>query len=226
MRISAMHWLQVEEYLKRRPRVVPLGSTEQHAYLSLSDRRHPGRAGGHRGGRAAGRAGVPGAGLRHHAVLPGLPRHRHRCASSTYVRMVRDLLDGLTASGFRRILIVNGHGGNSPAQALVDEWLASSPGVRVRWHNWWNAPRPGPRCRRSTRWPRTPRGWRTSPGRGWPAWRMPDGAEADRRTWRGCTWAGRRARAAWATATSAGATSAPTTRCWRSGRWRWPRRAR
>ena len=31
-----MNWMQVEEYLKRDDRaVVPLGSTEQHAYLSL-----------------------------------------------------------------------------------------------------------------------------------------------------------------------------------------------
>ena len=37
MRISDMNWMMVEEYLKRDDRcVLPLGSTEQHAYLSLS----------------------------------------------------------------------------------------------------------------------------------------------------------------------------------------------
>ena len=37
MKISEMNWLQVEEYLKSDDRaVVPLGCTEQHAYLSLS----------------------------------------------------------------------------------------------------------------------------------------------------------------------------------------------
>jgi len=37
MRISEMNWMQVEEYLARDDRaVLPLGSTEQHAYLSLS----------------------------------------------------------------------------------------------------------------------------------------------------------------------------------------------
>ena len=36
MRIADMNWMQVEEYLKTDDRaVVPLGSTEQHAYLSL-----------------------------------------------------------------------------------------------------------------------------------------------------------------------------------------------
>jgi len=37
MRISDMNWMQVEAYLKSDDRaVLPLGSTEQHAYLSLS----------------------------------------------------------------------------------------------------------------------------------------------------------------------------------------------
>ena len=36
MRITDMNWMQVEEYLKQDDRaVLPLGSTEQHAYLSL-----------------------------------------------------------------------------------------------------------------------------------------------------------------------------------------------
>ena len=36
MRIEDMTWMQVEEYLEGDDRcVVPLGSTEQHAYLSL-----------------------------------------------------------------------------------------------------------------------------------------------------------------------------------------------
>ena len=37
MRIADMNWMMVEEYLTRDDRcVLPLGSTEQHAYLSLS----------------------------------------------------------------------------------------------------------------------------------------------------------------------------------------------
>src|SRR2546430_13258969 len=37
VRISEMNWMTVEEYLRRDDRcVLPLGSTEQHAYLSLS----------------------------------------------------------------------------------------------------------------------------------------------------------------------------------------------
>ncbi len=37
MRIADLNWMQVEEYLRRDDRcALPLGSTEQHAYLSLS----------------------------------------------------------------------------------------------------------------------------------------------------------------------------------------------
>jgi creatinine amidohydrolase len=37
MRIADMNWMQLEAYLERDERIVlPLGSTEQHAYLSLA----------------------------------------------------------------------------------------------------------------------------------------------------------------------------------------------
>ncbi len=44
-------------------------------------------------------------------------------------------------AGFRRILIVNGHGGNQPAQSLAIEWMADNPDAAVKFHNWWNAPK-------------------------------------------------------------------------------------
>lgn len=43
--------------------------------------------------------------------------------------------------GFRRIALVNGHGGNSPAASLAAEWMADHPDVKVVMHNWWHAPR-------------------------------------------------------------------------------------
>ncbi len=59
---------------------------------------------------------------------------------STYLALVRDVLDSLHGQGFRRILMVNGHGGNAPAGALAIEWMADHPGTAVKFHNWWNAP--------------------------------------------------------------------------------------
>ena len=59
----------------------------------------------------------------------------------THLRVVGDILDGLAHSGFRRILIVNGHGGNNAVQQFALEWAADHPACRVLFHNWWNAPR-------------------------------------------------------------------------------------
>ena len=58
----------------------------------------------------------------------------------TYMSVVGDILDAIAEHGFKRILIVNGHGGNTPAQGFVGEWIADHPGMRIKFHNWWNAP--------------------------------------------------------------------------------------
>ena len=61
--------------------------------------------------------------------------------ASTYMALIRDLLESLYKTGFRRVLIVNGHGGNSPAMAVTMEWMSDHPGTRARFHNWYNAPK-------------------------------------------------------------------------------------
>jgi creatinine amidohydrolase len=53
---------------------------------------------------------------------------------------MQDILDGIACSGFRRILVVNGHGGNIPAHGAVLEWLGRNRGCQVKWTNWWMAP--------------------------------------------------------------------------------------
>jgi creatinine amidohydrolase len=59
----------------------------------------------------------------------------------TYMSVVGDILDAMAEHGFKRILILNGHGGNTPAQGFVGEWIADHPGVRIKFHNWWSAPK-------------------------------------------------------------------------------------
>jgi creatinine amidohydrolase len=141
MRIKDMNWMQVEEYLKHDDRaVVPMGSTEQHAQLSLmvdcilSERVSV---------DAAKPTGVPvfppiNFGITpYFRAFPGTISMR----METFLSVVRDVLDCLAEQGFRRILIVNGHGGNSPAQTLAQEWMTDHKGVRVKFHNWYNAPK-------------------------------------------------------------------------------------
>jgi len=141
MRIGEMNWTQVEAWLARDDRaVLPVGSTEQHAHLSLStDSILAERV----AVEAADPLGVPVFPALAYGVTPSFMAYPGTVTlrSSTYLEVVRDLLDSLAITGFRRILIVNGHGGNTPALGFVGEWMASHPGVRVRVHSWWNAPR-------------------------------------------------------------------------------------
>jgi creatinine amidohydrolase len=140
MHIARMHWQQVEDYLGHDDRaVLPLGCTEQHAYLSLStDSMLAERV----AGEAAAPLGVPVFPVVAYGITPYFQAYPGTISLrlDTYLHLVHDLLDGLFTQGFRRIVVVNGHGGNTPAQALVDEWLADHVGAQVKWHNWWNAP--------------------------------------------------------------------------------------
>ena len=51
---------------------------------------------------------------------------------ATLCALVTDVLDGIVRSGFRRILIVNGHGGNIPVHGAVLEWLGRNHGCQVQ----------------------------------------------------------------------------------------------
>jgi len=141
MRISDSNWFEVERYIQTDDRcILPLGSTEQHAFLSLSvdsilsekiaiDAAEP--------------LGVP--------VFPAVPYGLTpyfmgfpgtvSLRLTTYAALVRDILDALYKTGFRRVLIVNGHGGNSPVQPVTLEWMEENEGARCRFHDWWRAPR-------------------------------------------------------------------------------------
>jgi creatinine amidohydrolase len=141
MRVGEMNWMQVESYLRSDDRcVVPLGSTEQHAQLSLSvDSILSERV----ATEAAEPLGVPVFPVLAYGITPYFQDYPGTISlrMETYLHLVRDILDGLYRSGFRRILLCNGHGGNSPAGAFAIEWMADHPGTRVRFHNWWNAPK-------------------------------------------------------------------------------------
>jgi creatinine amidohydrolase len=133
--------MQVEEYLARDDRVVlPLGSTEQHGYLSLeTDNILAERV----SAEAAEPLGVlvlpvlPYGLTPNFAAYPGSPSLR----LETFAAVLRDVLDSLYGQGFRRFLLVNGHGGNMPAIGLVREWVVSHPDAQALLHNWWSSDR-------------------------------------------------------------------------------------
>jgi creatinine amidohydrolase len=71
------------------------------------------------------------------SAFPGTVSLRTR----TYIELVCDILDSLAGVGFKRILLLNGHGGNAPAGSLAVEWVSQNPGHQVKMFNWWIAPK-------------------------------------------------------------------------------------
>jgi creatinine amidohydrolase len=143
MRLWDSNWHGIEAYLQTDDRVVvPIGSTEQHGYLSLgTDAILAERV----SIEAAEPLGIP--------VLPVLPFGMApyftafpgslSLRMSTYIEVVRDLLDTLAGQGFRRIAIVNGHGGNNSVQGVVREWISvpRERRVQIAFTSWYSAPK-------------------------------------------------------------------------------------
>ncbi|MEQ9398719.1 MAG: creatininase family protein [Longimicrobiales bacterium] len=140
MRIAEMTWMQVETYLERDDRcVIPLGSVEQHAYLSLAvDAILSERV----AVDAAEPLGVPVFPAMAYGITPYFMAYPGTVTLTpkTYQRVVGEILDSVHAHGFRRIAVVNGHGGNRVARASVERWADKHDGTTVVWHDWWNAP--------------------------------------------------------------------------------------
>ena len=130
MRVRDLNWFQLEEYLSHDDRIVlPIGSTEQHAYLSLAtDAILAERV----AVEAAEPLGVPVLPVLAYGVTPyfGAFPGSPTLSRETYVTVLQALVDSLRAQGFRRVLCVNGHGGNAFAAERVD----------AAWHDWWRAP--------------------------------------------------------------------------------------
>jgi creatinine amidohydrolase len=139
--VHELNWMQLEEYLARDDRVVlPLGSTEQHGYLSLgTDNILAERV----SVAAAEPLGIPVLPVLPYGLtpsfagFPGSPSLR----LETYAGLLRDLLDSLYGQGFRRFLLVNGHGGNIPAGSLAREWVTRQPDAQAIYPRWWSSHR-------------------------------------------------------------------------------------
>jgi creatinine amidohydrolase len=135
VRIRDLNWMQLEDYLQRDDRIVlPVGSTEQHAYLSLeTDNIIAERL----AVEAAEPLGVPvlpvlAYGVTGFSMFPGSPTLQ----PETYAAVLRDLLSSLHAQGFRRFFVANGHSGNEPDAALA--WAETTAGAEVIWHEVWD----------------------------------------------------------------------------------------
>src|ERR1051326_5001433 len=124
--------MQLEDYLRGDDRIVlPVGSTEQHAYLSPeTDNSLAERA----SVEAAEPLGVPVLpvlpfGVTGFTAYPGSPT----LSESTLTAALSEVVDSLVAQGFARILVVNGHSGNTGAGKALAQGRAT-----VLWHELWD----------------------------------------------------------------------------------------
>lgn len=141
MRVDGMNWMQMEALLRHEDRcVLPIASIEQHAHLSLAtDALLAERV----AVEAAETLGVPVFPVLNYGFTPSFTAYPGTVSLQlgTLLAVARDLLVGLHTQGFQRIVVVNGHGGNSAVASLISELQAEHPRLQVKFHNWWNAPR-------------------------------------------------------------------------------------
>ncbi len=139
MRLEELNWMDVENYLKTDNRImVVLGACEQHAYLSLlTDVKIP--------------MALADAASQESGVLVGPPVNfgvspyfldypgTISLRVNTLLDLVEDYLSSLYQHGFRRILVLNGHGGNEPARGRISEICNRYEDLNVIWYSWWTS---------------------------------------------------------------------------------------
>jgi len=137
--ISDMSWSEAQEYLKHDNRVIlPLGAVEEHGrHLGLGTDFIEAEAIALGVGEAT---GIPVAPTLSYGMslsqmcFPGTISLR----PTTLIAVIEDLIKALYYHGFRRILIVNGHGGNGASISSAAQTVAfDSPGLRIKKFEWW-----------------------------------------------------------------------------------------
>jgi len=137
MRIEELNWMDVEEYLKHDDRLMlVVGACEQHGYLSLlSDVKIPLAL----ADAASKQTGVLVAPPMNFGSSPYFLNYPGTLSLrlSTLMDAVEDILRSAYGQGFKRILVLNGHGGNSGLTARLTELANQLPGLKLQWSAWW-----------------------------------------------------------------------------------------
>lgn len=137
MRFEDLNWFDIENYLKRDDRLIMvIGACEQHAYLSLlTDIKIP-LALADSASQKTGVVVAPPLNFgcsKYFEAYPGTLSLR----VSTMLDVVEDLVVSAYKQCFKKILIINGHGGNDPARSRLFELVDRFPDLRIRWYSWW-----------------------------------------------------------------------------------------
>jgi len=137
MRFEDLNWMDVESYLKSNNRLMlVLGATEEQAYLSLlTDIKIP-LALADAASQESGVLVAPPLNFGSSPYFldyPGTISFR----LSTLLSAVEDIIRSVYGQGFRRILVLNGHGGNTGVRAKLDELANELSDLKINWYSWW-----------------------------------------------------------------------------------------
>jgi creatinine amidohydrolase len=139
MRLEELNWMDVKSYLEHDDRLMMvLGTCEQHGYLSLlTDVKIPLAL----ADAASQRTGVPVAPPLNFGASPYFLAYPGTISLrlETLLDVVEDIVRSLHGQGFRRLLVLNGHGGNAGAAIRLTELANQLTGIQLRWHSWWTS---------------------------------------------------------------------------------------
>jgi creatinine amidohydrolase len=133
--LSNLTWTEVEEYLRRDNRIIlPLGATEEHGpHLGLGTDFIEAEAIAHLTSEASGVIVAPTLNYGMSQAMMGFPG-TISFSPKTLMAVIEDILNSLHHHGFQRILIVNGHGGNT---AAIENSVQTMSGISVKLFEWW-----------------------------------------------------------------------------------------
>ncbi len=139
MRIEDLNWMEVEEYLKHDDRLILItGACEQHGYLSLlSDIKIPLAL----ADAASQQTGVLVAPPLNFGCSPYFLAYPGTLSLrlSTLMDAMEDIVRSAHGQGFQRILVLNGHGGNTGVKIRLGELANQLSGLNFQWYAWWMA---------------------------------------------------------------------------------------
>lgn len=139
MQYEDLNWMDIEGYLKQNDRLmIVIGSCEQHAYLSLlTDVKIPLAL----AEAASKQTGVLIAPPLNFGASPYFLSYPGTLSLrlTTLLDVLEDLVRSAHRQGFRRILVLNGHGGNDGARTRLYELVNEIQDLNIAWYAWWTA---------------------------------------------------------------------------------------
>ncbi len=139
MRLEELNWMDVERYLEQDDRLMLVtGACEQHGYLSLlTDIKIPLAL----ADAASNQTNVPVAPPVNFGNSPYFRDYPGTLTLrvSTLNAVVEDIIRSAYHQGFRRILILNGHGGNASLRVHLNDCINDMPGLKLNIYDWWTS---------------------------------------------------------------------------------------